>query len=94
MTKHIKMAPFSPPFDNKVFRRLALVKRLEQLQMKLRWRLNRAKKEATSGRDRKVKLLEEDELEMDVVYIQIVMCDVEKDVEDKTECYMYFDARY
>ena len=73
MTKHIKMAPFSPIFDNKVIRRLALVKRLEQLQMKRRRKLNRAKKEATSGRDWKVKLLEEDELEKDVVYIRNVV---------------------
>ena len=85
MTKHIKMVPYSPPFDNKVICRLALVKQLEQLKMKRRRRLNRAKNEATSSRDRKVKLLEEEELEKDVVYTRNVVCDVEKDVEEKTE---------
>ena len=94
MTKHIKMAPFNPSFDNKVTRHLALVEQWELLQMNQRQKLNRARKEATSGRDRKVKLLKEDELEKDVVYIRNVVCDVEKDVEDKAECYMYFDARY
>ena len=88
------MAPYNPPFDNKVILRLVLVKRLELLQMNRRRKRNRTKKEATSGRDRKVKLLEEDEMEKDVVYIRNVVCDVEKDVEDKAECYVYFDARY
>ena len=94
MPKHIKMVPYSPPFDNRVICRLALVKQLAQLQIKRRRRLHRAKKEVTSGRDRKVKLLEEDELEKDVVYIRNVVCDVEKDVKDKAEWYVYFDARY
>ena len=85
MTKHTKMTPFSPSFDNKVTRCLALVEQWELLQMNKRRKRNRARKEGTSGRDRKVKVLKEDKLEKDVVYIRNVVCDVEKDVEDKTE---------
>ena len=67
---------------------------MEQLKTNLRRRLNRAQKEATSSRNQKVKLLEEEELEKEVVYIRNVVCDVENDVENKTKCYVYFDARY
>ena len=93
MTKHVKMVPYNP-IDNPVTRRIELVKRLELIQANQRRKRNRAKRVATFGCGRKVILLREDELEKDVIYIRIVMCDVEKDVEDKTECYMYFDARY
>ena len=94
MTKHIKMASYNPPYNNKVILCLGRAKQLEQLKTKLRQKLNRAQKEATSSRNRKVKLLEEEELEKEVVYIQNVVCDGENDVEDKIECYVYFDARY
>ena len=94
MTKHIKMAPYNPPYDNKVIHRLAQAKQLEQLKTTWRRRLNRTKKEATSSRDRKVKLLEKEELKKDVIYIRNVVCDVKKDAKDKAKCYMYFDARY
>ena len=95
MTKHIKMAPYNPPYNNKVIRRLGRAKQLEQHKTKLRRKLNRAQKEATNPNPtRKVKLLEEEKLEKEVVYIRNVVCDVKNDVEDKTECYVYFDARY
>ena len=94
MIKHIKMTPYNPPYNNNVIHRLGRVKQLEQLKTKLRQKLNRAQKEASSSRNRKVKLLEEEELEKEVVYIQNVVCDVENDDENKTKCYVYFDARY
>ena len=93
MTKHVKMVPYNP-IDNPVTRRIELVKRLELIQANQRRKRNRAKKVATFGCGRKVVLLKEAELEKDVIYIRIVMCDVEKDAEDKIGCYMYFDARY
>ena len=62
---------------------------MENLKKKMRWRLNKAQKQATDL-TRKVKLLHEEELKKEVVYIQHVMCDV----KNKTECYVYFDARY
>ena len=76
MTKHIKMAPYNPPYNNKVIRCLGQAKQLKQLKTKLRWRLNRAQKEATNP-TQKVKLLEKEELKKEVVYIQHVECDVE-----------------
>ena len=88
------MAPYNLPYDNKVICRLGRAKQLEQLKTKLRRRLNRTKKDSTSSHDRKVKLLEEEELEKEVVYIRNIVCDVEKDVKGKTECYVYIDARY
>ena len=93
MTRHVKMAPYKA-IDNPDTRRIELVKRLELIQTNQRRKRNRARKVATFGCDRKVVLLKEAELKKDVIYIRIVMCDVEQDAEDKVGCYMYFDARY
>ena len=92
MTKHVKMVPFEP-IDNAVTRRIKLEERLELIKTNKRRKRKRAQKVATFGYGRKVILLREGELDRDVIYIRIVMCNVEKDVEDKSR-YMYFDARY
>ena len=93
MAKHVKMVSYNP-IDNPVTRCIDVVKQLELIQMNTRRKRNREKKVATFGCGWKVILLREDELERDVIYIHIVICDVEKDVEDKTKCYINFDARY
>ena len=77
------MAPYKP-IDNPVTRRIELVKRLELIQANQRRKRNRAKKVATFGCGRKVVLLKEAELKKDVIYIRIVMCDIEQDAEDNT----------
>ena len=88
MTKHIKMVPY----NSKATRCLGRAKQLEQIKTKMRRKLYRSQKEATNP-TRKVKLLQEEVLEKEVVYIRNVVCDVENDVENKTKCYLYFDAR-
>ena len=92
MTKHVRMVPFEP-IDNAVTRRIKLEERLELIKTNKCRKRKRAQKVATFGYGRKVIPLREGELDRDVIYIRIVMCNVEKDVEDKSG-YMYFDARY
>ena len=89
MITRIKMVPY----NSKATCRLGQAKQLEQIKTKLCLKLYRAQKEATNL-TRKVKLLEEEELEKEVVYIRNVVCDVEIDIEKKTKCYVYFNVRY
>ena len=77
MTKQVKMVLYNP-INNPVTRRIELVKRLELIQTNQRLKRNRENKVATFGCGQKVILLREDELERDVIYIRIVMCDVER----------------
>ena len=77
MTKHVKMVPYNP-INNPFTCCIELVKRLELIQTNQCRKRKRAKKVATFGYDQKVLLLRDDKLEKDVIYIQIVMCEVEK----------------
>ena len=87
MTKRIKMVPY----NSKATCCLGREKQLEQVKMRLRRKVYKAKKQVTNP-TQKVKLLKKEELKKEVVYIQHVVCDVENDVNDKTKCYVYFDA--
>ena len=93
MTKHIKTGHYTDkatgPYASKATLRLEQENRLEEFKKKIRQRINKAKKQITNP-SQKVKLLYEEELKKEVVYIQHDECNV----ENKTKCYVYFEARY
>ena len=85
MTNHIKVGTYT----NSVNTCLTREKHLDNIQAIKNQKVHRARQQATNPY-RKVRLVHEKEKKKRVVYIQHDECDV----DNKTKCYVYFDARY
>ena len=85
MTNHIKVGTYT----NAVNTRLARERHLDNIKAMKNQKVYRARQQATNPYQ-KVRLVHEKEKKKGVVYIRHDECDV----DNKTECYVYFDARY
>ena len=83
MTNHIKMGPYTNPVNT----RLEREQHLDNIEAKKNRRVHRARQQATNPYQ-KVRLVHKKK--KGVVYIRYDECDV----DNKTECYVYFHARY